>query len=375
MHELVNLVVALDERFDEAACASARLRVAATECTVVERASADDRTLAWIDLRFGGSWSGEALRSRNVVAVCGGEPVGFASFAAQGLHYRWLRGMASEPGVGVFGPFGVAESDRGRGIGGALATIALCGLRRLGFKSALIAAVGDERLVGWYARACRATVAERFDRSALVSRTRAVVMASGAGTNAQTVMRASQCGAIPLDIAAVVTNHPDAGVRERASALGVQDVVLEWRRDAEAREAYDERLLQCVRALQPELVLLLGWMHLLPWRFVDAFGELLNLHPAFLPLDPSHDVVGMPDGSMIPVFRGPHAVRDAVRMGCRWIGSSVHRVTAQTDRGSVLMRVPLQLQPGEDEERAYARLRSMEHALVPRAVMCWAYER
>ena len=77
---------------------------------------------------------------------------------------------------------------------------------------------------------------------------------------------------------------------------------MTWRRNEETRAQYDERLLEVVRCESPDLVLLLGWMHLLSDAFVAAFPEMLNLHPAFLPLHPSHDDVGVPDGTRIRRF-------------------------------------------------------------------------
>ena len=134
---------------------------------------------------------------------------------------------------------------------------------------------------------------------------------------------------------------------ERARAAGVAGVhVVEWRRKEEMRAQYDERLLEAVRSERPDLVLLLGWMHLLSDAFVAAFPEMLNLHPAFLPLDPSCDDVGLPDGTRIAAFRGPRAVHDALAAGSRWVGATVHRVTPATDRGPVLARKPLRVEAG-----------------------------
>ena len=65
--------------------------------------------------------------------------------------------------------------------------------------------------------------------------------------------------------------------------------------------------------MRPDLVLLLGWMHLLSDGFVATFPELINLHPAFLPLDPQRDDVVFPDGAQTAAFRGAYAVRDALR--------------------------------------------------------------
>lgn len=376
MSDVFNLAVPLDERFGDSAAAAARDRLESAGYAFEDRDGADDRTLAWIDLAFGGTWSREASSSRCVVAWRNGAPVGFAAYRLRGIAFRWLRGLGAQAGVGVFGPFGVAPEERGGVLGPALLTLALCGLARLGYRIALIAAVTDARLIAYYARECGADVAERFDLSETGKpNVRTVVMASGTGSTFSAVAHAVAERRLPIDIAAVVTNVASAGVRERARAAGVRDAVVAWDRERETRETYDARLFEAVVGLEPELVLLLGWMHVLDAPFVRSFAEILNVHPAFLPLDPARDDVTMPDGSVILAFRGARAVRDAVRSGSGWIGSTVHRVTADADRGPVIMRVPLALHPGEDEESAYARLRPLEHVLVPRAIRAWGLER
>ncbi|MHB8433312.1 MAG: formyltransferase family protein [Candidatus Tyrphobacter sp.] len=376
MTELVNLAVALDERYDERARAQAIARVEAAGCAVNECDGAEDRVLSWIDLVFGGAWSGEAFVGTNVVATRGGAPVAFATYAPRTLRYRWLRAMAVRPGVGVFGPFGVAPEERRSVLGPSVLTLALCGLRRHGYATALIGGVGDERLIAYYARHSGARVVERYDRLRWSAhRYRTVVMATGEGSTFQSLAAAAANGTIPLDVAAVVCNVAGAGVLERARASNVPAVVLPWERGRESRASYDARLCDAVAELEPDLVLLLGWMHLLDTRFIRTFRELLNLHPAFLPLDPERDDVGMPDGSTIPAFRGPRAVKDAFQAKSAWIGSTVHRVSASADRGPVVIRVPLKVSANEDEADAYGRLRPIERAMVPRAVMLWVYER
>src|SRR5581483_3024470 len=232
-----------------------------------------------------------------------------------------------------------------------------------------------ERLVPFYA-AAGARVAERFDRATLLSQApRTLVLASGSGSNFQAVAERAAAGSLPVRLLGVVTNRPNAGVVARARDAGFNPTVLPWNRAAETREAYDARLLQTVGAFDPELVLLLGWMHVLDERFVTVFPNLVNVHPAFLPLDPRRDEVGLPDGRTIPAFRGAAAVRDALAAGHGWIGATVHVVTPQTDRGPVLARRPLKLQSGEDEAAVMRRLHPLEHELVAAAVLRWLYER
>jgi phosphoribosylglycinamide formyltransferase-1 len=116
-------------------------------------------------------------------------------------------------------------------------------------------------------------------------------------------------------------------------------------------------------------------MHLLPVSFVRAFPELMNLHPAFLPLDPRRDDVVMPDGTAIPAFRGPRAVRDALAGSSRWVGATLHRVTGETDRGPVMARKPLRVRDGESEEELMERVHEIERGVVRAGVTRWLYER
>jgi phosphoribosylglycinamide formyltransferase 1 len=370
VRELYNLVVDLDARFE------VRGAVGSNDTRILTRADADERTLAWIDEEFGGTWSTEAHLGSNAVAFRDGAPVGFATFDPKGLRFAWLRGAALERDVGVFGPFGVAAAERGTGLAVELLRLALGRLRERGFSRALIAAVGSDRLIRYYQDTVGARVLERFDVDAwAIPRPRVVVMVSGNGTNLQAVLDGAQSGALPIEVVAVVSNALQARANERARGAGVPLVTLPWSRKEEARQAYDERLLEALAQQRPDLVLLLGWMHLLPEAFVRAFPSLFNLHPAFLPLDPGRDDVVMPDGSRIRAFRGSHAVADALAAQSSWVGATVHRVTPSTDRGPVVARRPLHVNAGEEQAAVMARLHFVEHDLVAAAVMRWVYER
>jgi phosphoribosylglycinamide formyltransferase-1 len=372
MGQLLNLVVELDERF--ASDAAARERIARAGCELRVERGADDRTLAWIDDTFGGAWSSEAFAAQNAIATRDEAPIAFAAFDPQGLRYAWLRGMAREPGVGIFGPFGVDPAERGGALGPALLELAFHRLRAQGHRRALIAAARDG-LVPYYERHAGARVVERFDLHSVVpARVRTVVLASGSGTNFQAVIDRVAAG-LPLDIAAVVSNKPQAFALERARRAGINAVALPWLRAEQSRAEYDAALLECVAQQRPELVLLLGWMHLLDPRFVDAFAQMVNVHPAFLPLDQERDIVGMPDGTTIPAFRGAHALRESLALGGGWAGASVHLVTARADRGRILVRKPLRILPGEDEAALLERLHPIEHELVERGIRRWLYEK
>lgn len=370
-----NLVVDLDERYDAERVARERRTLESMGLTVAIHHGAPDRVLAWIDDAFGGTWSSEANLGSNVVASRDGKPRGFATFDPHGLRFAWLRGVAAEEGTGVFGPFGVIPDERGTELGPALLAIALCELRARGYARAVICAVGAEALVAYYARHSGARIAEEFDPLQFIGRPpRTVILASGSGTNAQSVIDDVKAG-LPLNLVGVVSNRADAFVLERAKRAGTGAETVVWERTQQSRKEYDDALLSRVAAFEPELILLLGWMHLLDVRFVTAFPELLNIHPAFLPLDSSRDIVGMPDGREIAAYRGARAVRDALADSSHWVGATMHGVTIETDRGPVFARRPLHVSEGEDESAVLQRLHPLEHDVVRASVRRWLYER
>ncbi len=377
MQPFVNLIVDLDHPSIPPAVDAAAAAAALPGVEIDSPPAADDRTLAWIDDAFSGTWGAEAFAGTNVVARCaGGAPVGFATLDASGLRFPWLECLARERDVGLFGPFGVAQQWRKGPLGRALLRAALAALRARGYARALIPAVAGERLIRYYADAVGARVAERFDPAALLGPpARTLVLASGNGSNLHGVLDGIGSGALHLTVTGLVTNDPNAYAIERARRAGIAAVhVLPWNRREEPRANYDARLLDTVAAERPQLLLLLGWMHLLADPFVRAFPEMLNLHPAFLPLDYRHDDVGMPDGTRMRAFRGPRAVRDALGASSRWVGATVHRVTADTDRGPVLARKPLRVEPGDDERRVMERLHPLERRVVGAAIVRWSFE-
>lgn len=374
--ELVNLVVDLDDaHFGIKALAKALRAIAAAGFEIERVAPGEDRFFAWIDYEFGGTWSSEAFAGRSIVAKKGDRFAGFATYDPHGLKFSWLRGLGSEDGVGIFGPFGVAGEFRGSKLGPLLLAAALCSLREAGYKRALIPAVGDDKLVAYYEKHARARVAERFDRSRWRKKQRAVVLASGGGTNFQSVIDGVTAGSLPLEIAALVTNNSRAYALERARAAGLPAVALPWDRASMLRPDYDAQLSQIVRRYEPDIVLLLGWMHLLDDRFVTEFPETINIHPAFLPLAEGGGEVAFPDGSVTPAFRGARAVRDALAWGSRWTGATAHRTTLEADCGPVLVRKPLALNAGETEAAILERLHPLEHRVLAGGILRWVYER
>lgn len=174
------------------------------------------------------------------------------------------------------------------------------------------------------------------------------VLASGSGTNLQSLLDACAEGRIPARVAVVVCNIPDARAMERARAHGVPAVLVDHRAFPD-KAAFEAEIQAQLRAHGVELLVLAGFMRLLSASFVQAWeGRLLNVHP-----------------SLLPSFPGLHAIRQALAAGVRVTGCTVHLVDEGTDTGPILAQAAVPVLPEDDEASLHARVQVEEHRLLP----------
>ena len=187
------------------------------------------------------------------------------------------------------------------------------------------------------------------------SRVRVGVLASGGGTNLQSLIDASAAGTIPADVALVLSNNPDAGALTRAQRAGIPTCHLDHRRFA-SREAFDHAAVAALRDAGVELVCLAGFMRIITPAFLDAFpGRVMNIHPALL-----------------PAFPGLHVQRKALEYGARFAGCTVHFVDAGVDTGPIIIQAVVPIHDDDTEETLSARILAQEHRIYPRAVQLFA---
>jgi phosphoribosylglycinamide formyltransferase-1 len=173
---------------------------------------------------------------------------------------------------------------------------------------------------------------------------RIVLLASGSGSLAQAVMQAVANGTLNVEIAAVISDRP-APVLNLARENGFTTSLVEYS-SFDTRDAWGRALENEIAHLNPDLVVSLGFMRILPARFVERF-QTINTHPALLPL-----------------FPGTHAVRDALAAGAKETGTTVHWVDAGVDTGKVISQVSLAIQPGDTEESLHERIKIEERRLI-----------
>jgi phosphoribosylglycinamide formyltransferase-1 len=177
---------------------------------------------------------------------------------------------------------------------------------------------------------------------------RIAVLASGAGTNLQTLLDD------PLTrhwVVLVASDRPEAVALDRARARGIKTVVLAAE-EHRSREAIDRSLIRMLEDEAIEFVVLAGFMRILGPEFVGAFsGRILNVHPALL-----------------PAFPGARAVRDALAWGVKLTGATVHLVDEEVDHGPIVLQESVRVHPGDDEASLHRRIQAVEHRLLPEAV-------
>lgn len=209
---------------------------------------------------------------------------------------------------------------------------------------------------------------------------RLAVLLSGSGSNLQALVDAIESRELPrVEIALVVSNSASAYGLQRALRHRLPAIYLPWEQHTAhapliaprkgAMSESETRLTALLRLFRVDLIVLAGWMRILSAPFLELFPRrVINLHPALMPDDGTGGTYTTKDGTTIPVFRGLHAVRQALDARVKVTGSTVHYVTPEVDAGPVICREEVAVQPGDTEESLHERLKSVEHRLLVEVV-------
>ncbi len=177
-------------------------------------------------------------------------------------------------------------------------------------------------------------------------RQRLVVLISGAGTNLLALLQRLPGTQIPADVVAVGSDTEAPGLHH-ASDLGIPTFVVPWGQFS-SRDEWGVALGDALAAHEPDLIILSGFMKLLPPALVSRFSpRIINTHPAYL-----------------PEFPGAHAVRDALAAGATETGASVIVVDEGVDTGQILAQRRVPLEPGDDETVLHDRIKVVERELL-----------
>ena len=193
----------------------------------------------------------------------------------------------------------------------------------------------------------------------MTERARLAVFISGFGSNLQAIIDAVQAGELDAEIVVVVSNRKAAYGLMRAEEAGIPTLYFPLKpyRDAgRSREEYDADLAGRVAAYEPDLIVLVGWMHVLSPAFLDRFpNRVINLHPAL----PGQ-------------FPGTHAIQRAYEAFQRGeidhTGVMVHYVVPEVDAGPVIISEKVPIYPSDTLDDLEARIHKTEHRLIVEAI-------
>ena len=185
---------------------------------------------------------------------------------------------------------------------------------------------------------------------------RCAVLASGSGTNLQSLIDHWQKGALaPAELVVVGANLEGCQALSRARKAGIETFALSHKAFA-AREDFDRALAAELTRRRVVLVVLSGFMRVLTPVFLDAFPRrVINIHPALL-----------------PAFPGVHAQKQAFDYGVKVAGCTVHFVDAGTDTGPIIAQAVVPVLPDDSEGILQQRILAEEHRLLPAVVRALA---
>lgn len=177
-----------------------------------------------------------------------------------------------------------------------------------------------------------------------------VVLISGGGSNLAALLEAAESADFPARVLAVGADRVAEGL-EHAEHYGIPTFSVAMSNFA-TREEWGDELLEQIQLWNADLVVLSGFMKLLPPRVVEALSpNIINTHPAFL-----------------PEFPGAHAVRDALAAGATETGASVIKVDNGVDSGPIIVQERVAIRPGDTEEHLHARIKPVERRLLVQTI-------
>lgn len=181
------------------------------------------------------------------------------------------------------------------------------------------------------------------------------VLVSGSGSNLQAIIDNIDKGLLDGEIKVIISNNTDAYALVRAKKHNIPSVIIKHS-DFENREDFDRKMIDVLKSLSVDLVVMAGFMRLLTPLFLNAFPmKIMNIHPAIL-----------------PAFAGIHAQKRAADHGVRFSGCTVHFADEGVDSGPIIIQAIVPAYDDDTEDTLAARILEEEHRIYPQAIQFYA---
>lgn len=180
------------------------------------------------------------------------------------------------------------------------------------------------------------------------------VLASGRGTDLQSIIDASEKGMIDAEVVVVISDNKEAFALKRAEKHNIPNYFVDPAN--KSREELDKEIDELLEKHKVELVVGAGYMRILTPGFVKKwYGKLINIHPALL-----------------PSFKGTNAQRDALEYGVKITGCTTHFMDEEPDHGPIILQAAVKVMPGDDRDKLAERILEVEHQILPRTIQLFA---
>ena len=179
------------------------------------------------------------------------------------------------------------------------------------------------------------------------------VLFSGGGSNLEAILErlhGKVFGETRIEVALTLTNKANAGGIAKAAKFGLKSVILNHK-DFASREKFDAALVREIEKSGAELTVLAGFMRILTPVFTRQI-RAINLHP-----------------SLLPLFKGAHAIKESFESDMKVGGVSVHWVSEELDGGAIIAQRAFEKSAGMSFEAYEAKIHEIEHELLPQVVV------
>jgi len=182
------------------------------------------------------------------------------------------------------------------------------------------------------------------------------VLISGGGSNLQAIMDQCQSGDLAGQVVMVVSNRKDAYGLTRAVGAGIDHAYLS-KKAYKDRDAYYEAIAERMEDHQVDLVVLAGYLDILPRSFVERYeGRIINIHPSLIPKYAGKGFYGM------------KVHRAVIEAGEKYSGATVHFVDAQVDTGQIILQESLVVDPEDTPESLQKKVLKIEHRILSMSI-------
>ena len=166
------------------------------------------------------------------------------------------------------------------------------------------------------------------------------VMCSGNGTNFENIVRTCRYD----EVVVMIHNKRECGAAKRADKLGIPHTHI--------KSKNEDLIIDVMKAWKVDLIVLAGWMRIISPKLIEAFpNRIINLHP-----------------SMLPKYKGLHAIERALESGDKMTGVSVHYVNEELDGGEIIIQSEVPILPDDDIQSLTKAIQRREYYILPKAI-------